>query len=144
MIPKNYGFWRFLPPEFQGKIYQPQELATGVSVTFLKQDIVINICAKFHAFIIIYTILPKPGINSPHYFYSFLVTFYSLLVNFYSLLVTFYSLLVTFYSLLVTFYLLVVTFYSLLIATYLLLVTVCSVLITFYSCSIALYSQCSH
>ena len=36
MIPKNYGFWRFLTPEYQGKIYQPPELATGVSVTFLK------------------------------------------------------------------------------------------------------------
>ena len=36
MTPKNYGFWRFLPPEYQEKIYQRPELATGVSVTFLK------------------------------------------------------------------------------------------------------------
>ena len=36
MIPKNYGFWRFLLPEYQGKIYQTPELAKGVSVTFLK------------------------------------------------------------------------------------------------------------
>ena len=26
MIPKNYGFWRFLPPEYQGNIYEYPEL----------------------------------------------------------------------------------------------------------------------
>ena len=36
MIPKNFGFWQFLLPEYQGKIYQPSEQATGVSVSFLK------------------------------------------------------------------------------------------------------------
>ena len=34
MIPKNYGFWRFLLLEYKGKIYQPPELATGVSYFF--------------------------------------------------------------------------------------------------------------
>ena len=36
MIPKNNGFWRSLPPEYQEKIYQPPEPAAGVSVSFLK------------------------------------------------------------------------------------------------------------
>ena len=66
MIPKNYGFWRFLLTEYQRKIYEPPELTIGVSITFLKLDIVINVCAKFHAFITICTILPKSRINPPH------------------------------------------------------------------------------
>lgn len=36
MILKNYSFGRFLPPEYQEKINKHPELATGVSITFLK------------------------------------------------------------------------------------------------------------
>ena len=33
---KRLRFWRFLPPEYEGKIYQPHVLTTGVPVTFFE------------------------------------------------------------------------------------------------------------
>ena len=43
MIPNIYEFWRFLTPEYQGKIYQPPDLATGRGVARIQKKYL-----KFH------------------------------------------------------------------------------------------------